>query len=131
MSFDDPSLWTLRYLQSFTSANTGLYYPSIPAFDTPVLTDANLRILITNSQARENWTYAGRVSQFVNAGGVNASVSSLSLRLNEPKVWQLPTEFSQYSLRVFLPRYFKQATISIFGYTGTIADPSSPFILGL
>lgn len=131
MSFDDPSLWPLRYLQSFSSANIGLYFPPIPAFDTPILTDANLRILITNSQASTNWTFAGRVSQFVDAGGVNSAVSNISLRLNEPKVWQLGTEFPQYSLRFFLPRYFKQATISIFGFTGTIADPSAPFVLGL
>lgn len=131
MSFNDPNLWSLRYLQSFSSANIGLQFPPIPPFETPILNDANLRILITNSQASENWTYAGRVSQFVIAGGVNSAVSSLSLRLNEPKVWQLPKEFSQYSLRFFLPRYFKQATVSIFGYTGTIADPSAPFILSL
>lgn len=131
MSFDDPSLWSLRYLQSFTSANIGAFYPPIPSFDTPNLTDVNLRILITNSMASQNWTFAGRVSQFVNAGGVNSSVSNLSLKLDEPKIWQLAPEFSQYSLRFFLPRYFKQATVSIFGYTGTIADPSSPFLLGL
>lgn len=120
MSFDDPSLWSLRYLQSFTSANIGLYFPPIPAFDTPILTDANLRILITNSTAKDNWTYAGRVGQFVNAGGVNSSVSNLSLKLDEPKIWQLAPEFSQYSLRFFLPRYFKQATVSIFGFTGSL-----------
>jgi hypothetical protein len=131
MSFDDPSLWSLRYLQSFTSANIGAFYPPIVPFDTPLLTDANLRILITNSMANDDWTYAGRVSQFINTGSVNASLSNLSLRLNEPKVWQLSPEFSQYFLRFFLPRYFKQATISIFGYTGTTPDPSQPFILGL
>ena len=120
MSFDDPSLWSLRYLQSFASANIGLFYPAIPPFDTPILTDANLRVLITSSTANANWTYAGRVSQFVNAGGVNSVTETLSLRLNEPKIWQLPAEFSQYSLRLFLPRYFKQATVSIFGFTGSL-----------
>jgi hypothetical protein len=120
MSFNDPSQWSLRYLQSFSSANIGLFYPAIPPFDTPILTEENLRVLITSSTANANWTYAGRISQLVDAGGVNSVVSSLSLRLNEPKIWQLPTEFSQYSLRLFLPRYFKQATISIFGYTGSL-----------
>jgi hypothetical protein len=120
MSFDDPSLWSLRYLQSFSSVNIGLYYPAIPPFDTPILTDTNLRILITNSEASENWTYAGRIHQLVNAGGVNSVVSAISLGLNEPRIWQLPPEFSQYSLRLFLPRYFKQATVSIFGFIGTL-----------
>jgi hypothetical protein len=120
MSFNDPSLWALRYLQSFSSANIGLQFPPIPPFDTPNLNDANLRILITNSMASENWTYAGRVSQLVDAGGVNSVTETLSLRLNEPKIWQLPVEFSQYSLRFFLPRYFKQATVSIFGFTGSL-----------
>jgi hypothetical protein len=120
MSFDDPSLWSLRYLQSFNSANIGLFYTAIPPFDTPILTDANLRLLITSSTANANWTYAGRVSQLVDAGGVNSVTETLSLRLNEPKIWQLPAEFSQYSLRLFLPRYFKQATVSIFGFTGSL-----------
>jgi hypothetical protein len=117
MSFSNPNLWALRYLQSFSSANIGLFYPAIPPFDTPILTDATLRVLLTSSTANANWTYAGRVGQFVNAGGVNSVTETLSLRLNEPKIWQLPAEFSQYSLRFFLPRYFKQATVSIFGYT--------------
>lgn len=120
MSFDNPSLWTLRYLQSFTSANTGLYYPPIPSFDTPSLTDANLRVLITNSMAKDNWTYAGRTRQFVNAGGVDSAVSNLSLKLGESKIWRLSPDFPQYFLRFFLPRYFKQATISIFGFTGSV-----------
>jgi hypothetical protein len=107
-------------LQSFSSANIGLQFPPIPDFDTPVLTEANLRILITNSMASENWTFAGRVSQFVNAGGVNSSITNLSLKLDEPKIWQLAPEFSQYTLRFFLPRYFKQATVSIFGFTGSL-----------
>lgn len=119
MSFDDPSLWSLRYLQSFASANIGLFYPAIPPFNTPNLTDLRLRILITSSEAKDNWTYAGRVSQFINAGGVDAVVLNQGLRLAEPKYLELSPQFSQYFLRFNLPRYFKQATISIFGYTGS------------
>lgn len=119
MSFDNPALWSLRYLQSFNSANIGLFYPAIPAFDTPILTDLNLRVLITNSEAKDTWTYAGRATQFVSAGGVNTAVINQGFRLNEPKLLELEPQFSQYFLRFNLPRYFKQATVSIFGYTGT------------
>jgi len=120
MSFDDPSLWTLRYLQSFASANIGLFYPAIPAFDTPTLSDRNLRVLITSSEAKDTWTYAGRASQFVNAGGVNSVVVSQTFRLNEPKYLQLSADFPLYFLRFNLPRYFRQATVSIFGFTGEL-----------
>lgn len=119
MSFDDPSLWSLRYLQSFASANIGLFYPAIPAFDTPALTDLSLRVLITSSEAKPNWTYAGRVSQLVNAGGVSTVVRNDSFRLGEHKLLELDPDFPQYFLRFNLPRYFKQATVSIFGYTGS------------
>lgn len=118
MSFNDPSLWSLRYLQSFASANIGLFYPAIPAFDTPALTDLNLRVLITSPNANPNWTYAGRVSQLVDAGGVNSVVKLQTFRLSEPKILEIDPQFSQYFLRFQLPRYFKQATVSIFGYTG-------------
>jgi hypothetical protein len=106
-------------VQSFASANIGLFYPSIPEFDTPILSDLNLRVLITSSEVRQNWTYAGRASQFVNLGGVNTSVFRETFRIAEPNYLKLSPQFPQYFLRFKLPVYFKQATISIFGYTGT------------
>ena len=119
MSFSDPSLWAIRYLQSFNSANIGLYYPAIPAFDTPNFSDRFLRIRITSSTARDNWSFAGRANQIINAGGVDSVVDKKSFRLNDSTIWEIKG-FYDYRLTIKLPTYFKQATVSIFGYTGSI-----------
>lgn len=118
--FGDPNLWSLRYLQSFNSANIGLLFPPIAPFLTQEFSDRYLRIRVTSSEAKSNWTYAGFVSAIVNAGGVDASVQSLSLRLDESKIFEIDPEFTNYKIKVSFPRYFKQATISIFGYTGNL-----------
>jgi hypothetical protein len=110
-------MWTLRYLQNFNSANIGLFYAPIPTFITPVFTDRIIRARMTSTQAQSNWTRAGRVSQVVNAGNVEAVTESIYLRLGESRLWQLE-DFGDYKLQVSFPKYFRQATVSIFGYTG-------------
>lgn len=104
-------------MQSFSSANIGLFYPAIPPFDTPLLSDRVIRVRITSNQAQDNWTFAGSAKQVVNAGGVDSVKAIKSFELNDSILWELVNTQS-YRLRVKLPRYFKQATVSIFGYTG-------------
>ena len=104
-------------MQSFASANIGLFYPAIPPFDTPLLSDRVLRVRITSNMAQDNWTFAGSAKQLVDAGGVDLVKAFKSFDLNESVLWELDSS-QAYKLRVRLPRYFKQATVSIFGYTG-------------
>lgn len=124
MDLSNPNLWVLRYLQSFNSANIGGFFPPIDPFDTSALSDKILRVRVTNSLAKPNWTNAGKASMLVDSGGVNAVADSLYLRLSEPTLWVLP-QYSSYFVRLSLPRYFTQATISIFAYTGTIPNSQS------
>lgn len=90
----------------------------IDEFDTDPISRRITRIKVTNSRAGSNWTYAGRCEQIVNAGGVPSSVKKYSLDLNIDKVivWE---DFTPYKLRIKFPRYFTQATVSIFGFTGS------------
>lgn len=118
MDISNPANWTLRYLQSFSSSYIrGLGLP-IPEFDTPIaLSDRYLRIRVTSSTAKVNWVYAGKVVQIINAGGVDTDCDRLHLKLNDSLLWQLD-DFGAYKLRVTFPKYFTQATITIFGYSG-------------
>jgi hypothetical protein len=117
MDLSNPSLWVIRYVQSFTGdAVLGLDVP-IPVFDTPDLSDRFLRVKVTSSTAKSNWVYGGSAKQIISAGGVEAVNKRIGLELNQVLLVDLPG-FSVYKLRVKLPRYFTQATISIFGYTG-------------
>lgn len=128
MNLSSPSDWSLRYVQSFTSESIRALDIPIPAFQTPELNDRFLRIRVTNSTAKANWTYAGKAKQVVNAGGVETLYDRKLLELNNFVLWDLQ-QFDTYKLRVTFPRYFSQATISIFGYTGSISDPNQPFVL--
>jgi hypothetical protein len=118
MDLSNPNLWELRYIQSFTGdAVRGLDVP-IPVFETGQLSDEIIRVRITNSTARDNWTFGGTAKQIINAGGVDTVAGSLSLQLNESLLWILQ-DYDSYKLKIKLPRYFKQATLSIFAYTNT------------
>lgn len=117
MDLSNPSQWGLRCVQSFASEYIrGLGLP-IGVFDTSDLSDRYLRVRVTSSTAKPNWVSAGRATQIINAGGVETDSSHLFLRLNDSLLWHLP-EFDSYKLRVTLPKYFTQATISIFGFVG-------------
>ncbi|ELS32792.1 MULTISPECIES: hypothetical protein [Pseudanabaena] len=119
MDLSNPSNWSLRYVQSFTSDYIrGLGLP-IPVFDTDTLSDRLLRVRVTSSTAKDTWTYAGRATQVIDAGGVDTDLDSLYMKLNVSLLWQLQ-DFGSYRLRVAFPKYFTQATISIFGYTGSL-----------
>lgn len=118
MDLSNPSYWVIRYVQSFTGdAVRGLDIP-IPIFDTPDLSDRFIRIKVSSSTAKPNWTFAGTARQVISAGGVDSITKQIRLELDDFFVIDLP-EFTTYRLRVRFPRYFKQATISIFGYIGT------------
>lgn len=119
MVLADPSKWALRYIQSFTSESVLALKLPIPTFTTSDLSDAILRIRVTSVTASDTWYRAGRIGQIIDAGGVDAEVDSKSLRLNDSLLWQLQ-DFGGYKLRVRLPHYFTQATISIFGYVGSL-----------
>jgi hypothetical protein len=115
----DPSEWSLRYVQSFTSESILALNMPIPTFDTGDLSDSLLRLRVTSSKASDTWYRAGRIRQIINAGGVDTEVLSKSLRLGDSLLWQLQS-LGSYRLRVTFPHYFTQATISIFGYTGLL-----------
>ena len=130
MDLSNPSQWVLRYVQNFSSEYIrGLGLPISP-FDTGELSDLILRVKVTSTTAKTNWVYAGKATQVIDAGNVETDADELYLKLDKPLLW-IPKEFISYKLRVRLPKYFTQATISIFGYTGATVDPNQPFILGL
>ncbi|MDX2255568.1 MAG: hypothetical protein NW214_08645 [Pseudanabaenaceae cyanobacterium bins.39] len=119
MDFSNPDKWQLVYLQSFSGQYFGLLQLPIATFDTPEISQQVIRLKVSSTESRPNWVFAGNVSQIVPAGGVASAVQSFSLTLNQDRVifWE---PFTPYVLRFQLPKYFTQATISIFGFTGAL-----------
>lgn len=118
MDLSNPSLWQLVYLQNFSGDFFGVDQLPIADFDTPSLTSQIIRLKITSSDSKPNWTRAGNCRQIIDAGNVQSVIKNYSLFLREDRVITLEP-FAAYFLRFSLPRYFKQATVSIFGYTGS------------
>lgn len=116
MDFSNPNLWQLVYLQNFTGEFFGSLQLPIATFDTPLIVQTTLRIKVSSSAARPNWTLAGNLAQIVDAGGVPSSIRNHSLYLNQDRLLILEP-VSPYFLRFTLPKWFTQATVSIFGFT--------------
>lgn len=117
MNLSNPHDWIIRQVESFTSdAIRGLNLP-IPPFETIQLGDRYLRIEVTSTTAKTNWVYAGKATQVVDAGNVDTDADELHLKLAKPLLW-IPKEFASYKLRVRFPKYFTQATMSVFGFIG-------------
>jgi hypothetical protein len=119
MDLSNSSLWRLVYVNNFTSEYIRALSIPIGEFETDPISRRITRIRVTNSRAGDNWTYAGHCRQIINAGGVSSSVKKQSLDLNIDNViiWE---DFSSYKLRIKFPRYFTQATITIYEYIGVI-----------
>ena len=117
MNLSNPNDWIIRQVQSFTGvAIRGLDLP-IPVFETAQLSDKYLRIRVTSTTAKTNWIYAGKATQVIDAGNVETDASEFYLKLDKPLLCQL-NDFTSYKLRIKLPKYFTQATMSIFGFIG-------------
>ena len=119
MDLSNPSLWQLAYLQSFTAEYFDFLQLPIATFDTPQISQTVIRLKITSTEAKPSWSRAGNVSQIVNAGNVQSAIKNYGLYLNQDRVLILEP-FSPYILRFGLPKWFTQATISIFGFTGSL-----------
>ena len=116
MDFSNPSQWQLVYLQNFTAEYFGLLQLPIATFDTPQITLTTIRLKVSSSEVSPSWRSAGNVSQIVDAGGVPSAIRNHSIQLNQGRLLILEP-VSPYFLRFALPKWFTQATVSIFGFT--------------
>lgn len=116
MDFSNPNAWQLVYLQNFTAEYFGLLQLPIATFDTPAINLTTIRLKVSSSEVSPNWRSAGNVSQIVDAGGVPSSIRNHSLTLNQDRVLILEP-VTPYFLRFALPKWFTQATVTIFGFS--------------
>ena len=130
MNFFDSSQWELSYLQNFNSTQIQLTQFPIPSFTTGELNSEVIKIKLTSNNG-----YFRRFGAVLNHcvtldnGEVNI-VDRYSLFLTDSRIITLQP-FSPYFLRIDPARTLEQLTVSIYQFTGTIADPSSPFVLSL
>ena len=115
MDLSNPSLWQLVYLQNFTGEYFGTSQLPIATFDTPQITLTTIRLKVSSSKVSPNWRSAGNVSQIVDAGGVPSVIRNHSIPLNQDRLLILEP-VNPYFLRFALPKWFTQATVTVFGF---------------
>ena len=118
MDLSNPSLWQLVYLQSFTAEFFDFLQLPIATFDTLSFEQRVIRLKVTSSQFTSSRKWAGNFSQIINVGNVQSEIKDYSLYLNQDRVFFLEP-FPPFALRFRLAKRLSQATISIFGYTGS------------
>ena len=96
--------------------------------DMPILIEGQLiAVLITCSQAKITWSWAGVALQRVNTalvigGSPDAVFSSHKLYLNEIRLIQVSQPRVSSAFRFLVPKYFPSWECSIWEYSGPIAD---------
>ncbi|MEG4484848.1 hypothetical protein [Microcoleus sp. D2_18a_B4] len=118
--FGNNTNWLQSDSQNFTGYGIPNYIPPYE-FEKHILA-----IHVSNSEAKESWNFAGWVSQKIRLGvGPNQAAEPVANR----KLWLRRTQLlifqplaTTYTLEIGFPRWFKQASLTIWEYWGPQAD---------
>lgn len=120
------SNWHLFYTQSFESIPIGpKTYKPIKESVLPVQIDFRVFVAYTTSStAKLNWRLAGYLTPEVETGAafVDLQLRQIALRLRSPQLIVLPSFSTSYKLRLRIPYWVEDLTLSLFQYTGPISD---------
>ena len=132
-SFADESNWLSIYDQlTIGTIIDALTYRPIPPITIPnSLSHSFLRVAANNQNAKAWWQLGAWIQFCVDEPNPQVEVARAFARVNNAVIIQKPSFLTTYRIRAIVPYYFDEISLQIDGYTGTIADPSSPFILGL
>lgn len=112
------------------SETRSLIVGNIPKFSLPIQLDKQvIAARVDSVSARDTWYFAGNVFQEVRLGILvggqpDAIASRQKIWLNQFHLFFLPKLSSSYVLSYKPPKWFQDATISVWEYTGL--DPVTP-----
>lgn len=124
--------WNLIYSENKVadtppSASLNSHYP-IPIFEVPIQFSSPIfAIFIDSESAEERWKTAGWIRQKVRTGilggGQNdAFLSRKKVYLREINIIEFERVSSAYSVEINIPYWIRDVNLSIYEYTGLIAD---------
>jgi hypothetical protein len=133
--------WQLLFTDSKTAVEAtpkGGHYP-IPAIEVPVRID-NRVIAVQNRvvQAKSTWRFGGNIIQRSQVGG-GGSASPLPLlelevcrlRINRTRLIVFEQFLTDYELIYETPVWFKNVSLTVWGYTGEVSDELKADLLRL
>lgn len=123
LELENPAHWVPRDFQSFTAA------PETPIPDWLSTQNFNSNILgvfVDNSAAKETWHFAGWLSQHIflpfGPGSGGSTTNDRRLWLRRKQLLIFPAIASVYRIGVRFPKWFTQASITIWEYQGPQSD---------
>lgn len=117
LELKNPEKWQTRDSQFFSLAteNELSQYTSSIDFTSNVVA-----VLVDNSEARESWKFAGWISRAINLpvgpASIPAKVNYRRLWLREKQLLIFPQDVDTYRLIVQFPKWFTQASITVWEY---------------
>lgn len=114
--------WIIRDSQTFATANAPLTeYLSVVTFSSNII-----GIVVTVDNAPETWDFAGWLSQIINlpfgSNFTGSGVNDRRLWLRRKQLLIFPQLASTYKIAIQFPKWFTQASITIWEYLGPQID---------
>jgi hypothetical protein len=116
---ENPENWQTRDSQFLSTApeTVLLEYLSSVTFTSTIIA-----VLVDNSQAKDTWKFAGNLARKINLPVGPSSTPSLvnfrKLWLKQKQLLFFPLLTANYQLLVKFPKWFTQASITVWEYTG-------------
>ena len=131
--FSNSSNWQFVWSGDFTAPSLEFAVlnnrsATIPDFTMPVtITNNVVAVLVTSDSDPGTWRRGGYLKQKINTGIADGAVidSYLTqefLQLRRINIIQLQRINGEFALEFAVPRWFKQVSVSVWQYTGTVAD---------
>lgn len=123
LELENPANWVPKDSQGFIAGeDTPLFeYLSAVEFTSPII-----GILIDNSEARDTWNLAGWLERRINLpfgpSSATAAIDYRKLWLRQKSLLRFPAGVQSYKIAVRFPRWFTQASITIWEYQGPIGN---------
>jgi len=130
--FSNASNWNLLWSTNLTAPSVGAailkQYSSIPDFTMPLLiSNPVVAVYITSETDPGKWRRGGYIKQKVqtgiaDGGQVDSYLTQSFLQLRKINIVQLQEINGNFALEFSVPYWLRQVSISVWEYTGVIAD---------
>lgn len=119
LELENPANWVPRDSQGFATTE-GVPLPDY--LSMVEFTSRIIGVLIDNTEARDTWNFAGWLQRRINLpfgpSSTAAAIDYRKLWLRQKMLLRFPAIVQNYQIGVRFPRWFTQASITIWEYQG-------------
>jgi|SRR6478672_6133027 len=118
LDLENSANWQPRLAQSFVASPDNSLPEYAPNFD---FNSNIIAVLVDNSEAPDTWYSAGWLSQRINlpfGPSAASNLNSTRLFLKQKQLLIFPKIVATYKISVRFPRWFTQASITVWEYAG-------------